>query len=266
VTSPAQNRALFTKLSSSANTSMSAAFSLRALNSTSAKVANIRNGSSSITADFYGDGNGNLTTGINGSGQSLTTWLNGATAYITILYDQSPKGANATQTTNTLQPKITGTMIDFTGTSYMNLPSGTVPMNTAYTFVVHHGTIGNGNGGFIGAGGNNTNRGNNFRADGSAQGYWNYWYYNDAGASSPTVSGNIVTCRYDGPTTSGNTTFFINGIQKATTQRSGWQGVSGNEVLGKTTADVTLNGQLYSLFVFNSALSDADRILTEQNS
>lgn len=41
--------------------------------------------------DFYADTLGNLTTGA-GSGQSLTSWLAGATGYVTTWYDQSGRG------------------------------------------------------------------------------------------------------------------------------------------------------------------------------
>jgi hypothetical protein len=137
-------------------------------------------------------------------------------------------------------------------------------MQTTYTFVARHGYIGTSDGGIIGAGNNSTNQGNNLRAD-SSQGYLNYWYGNDAGANlgGPPVQESTVSIRYDGPTTAGTTYFFVNGVQKNSGARTGWAGVSGNEVLGKTTAYSTLNGTLYDCFVFRSSLSDADRTSIE---
>jgi hypothetical protein len=137
-------------------------------------------------------------------------------------------------------------------------------MQTTYTFVARHGYIGSASGGIIGAGNNVNTQGNNLRAD-STVGYNNYWYNLDVNANlgGPPTQENTVSVRYDGPTTAGTTFFFVNGVQTNSGARTGWAGVAGNEVLGKTTGDATLNGLLYDCFVFSSALSDTDRTSIE---
>jgi hypothetical protein len=235
----------------------------------SGAIFNIRRSTDNVTCDFYGDSIGNLGQAPGALGIQINDWLGTATGYVTIWYDQSGKGNHATQQTFTLQPFINTSIkwVDFTsfsGTAYMNLPNGTVPMQISYTFIVRHGAINNNDGGIIGAGQNNTNLGNNLRRDGS-YGYWNYWYGNDAGANTSYTTGNVVTVRYDGPTTSGNTSFYVNGTQTSVYNgtRSSWNGQPGNEVIGKCTNSSTLNGQLYEIYVFASSLSDPDRTAIE---
>ena len=117
-------------------------------------IMNIRNATTTTTADFYADVYGNLGTGANGTGTSLATWLNGAVAQIVTWYDQTgnarhatgstgnyPTLSNATITTiasNTIPP--TGYYVSFntTGTSYsyFSLPDNTLPYgNTDYSYV-----------------------------------------------------------------------------------------------------------------------------------
>lgn len=265
---------IFTNLSSGAQTSARAIFSFRRVNTLYlGPNFGIRRSSDNFVQAFYADGAGNLGTAIGATGQPLLDWLGGSVAYVETWYDQSLNARHATQTTWTLQPTLSlaKLAVDFTangGGAWMNLPTGTVPMQTTYTFVARHGYIGNSNGGIIGAGsssGSPTGNGNCLRADGS-QGYWNYWYGNDAGANlgGPPVKESVVTCRYDGPTTTGITYFFVNGVQTNSANRTtAWYGSTGNDQLGKTTFDATLNGQMYDCFVFASALSDADRTSIE---
>jgi len=261
---------IFTNLSSGAQTSAKAIFSFRCVNTLyQGPTFRIRRSSDNFVQAFYADGAGNLGTAIGATGQPLLDWLGGSVAYVDTWYDQSLTMNHATQTTWTLQPilNLARRVVDFTansGSAYMNLPTGTVPMQTTYTFVARHGYIGNANGGIIGAGNSVTNQGNNIRADNSV-GYYNYWYLNDltANLGGPPVQESTISVRYDGPTTAGNSYFFVNGVQKNTNSRTGWAGVSGNEVLGKTVSDVSLNGTMYDCFVFSSSLSDADRTSIE---
>jgi hypothetical protein len=57
----------------------------------------------STTQDFYADRLGNLLTAPV-TGQSLESWLGGATGYVTAWYDQSGNGRNATGTQATIRP------------------------------------------------------------------------------------------------------------------------------------------------------------------
>jgi hypothetical protein len=96
---------LFSQLSSAATSSAVGAFSLRAVNGTSVKAVQVRNGTTSATQDFYADRLGNLLTAPV-VGQPLANWLGGATGYVTTWYDQSGCGNHATQATAANQPII----------------------------------------------------------------------------------------------------------------------------------------------------------------
>ena len=113
---------LFSQLSAAAVSSAVGAFSLRAVNGTSARAVAVRRSSDSATQDFYADRLGNLLTAPV-TGQSLANWLGGATGYVTTWYDQSGRGNHATQATAANQPVIQratkgpGYMVNFNGTS-----------------------------------------------------------------------------------------------------------------------------------------------------
>jgi hypothetical protein len=131
-------QSLFSKLSSSAVSSAISAFSLRAVNGETALAVNVRNGTTSATQDFYADRLGNLLTAPV-TGQSLSSWLGGATGYVATWYDQSGAGNHATQTTPASQPRIQkgtkgpGYMVLFTGSQYLTGFTSDKLNNTNYT-------------------------------------------------------------------------------------------------------------------------------------
>ena len=99
---------------------------------------NIRRSSDNATSDFYANPYGQFGTTVNGAGTSLESWLGASTAYVVTWYDQSGKGNHATQTTTSQQPIFDSTKyrVDFTsGSSFFNLPSGTVPQGRSYNTV-----------------------------------------------------------------------------------------------------------------------------------
>jgi hypothetical protein len=78
------------KLPTSSQNTCSAAYSNRLVRAAyDGPIVQVRRGSDNALLDFYGDAYGLLTTRPFGSGQSLHTWLNGATGYVAKLYDQS---------------------------------------------------------------------------------------------------------------------------------------------------------------------------------
>ena len=94
-----------------ANIYASASYSVRLLSSTwTGAVLNIRRSSDNSTSDFYSDptqSSGDLWTLPYNHGTNLTNWLNGATGYVVIWYDQSGNGNNATNTnTGVSQPNM----------------------------------------------------------------------------------------------------------------------------------------------------------------
>jgi len=232
---------IFTNLSAGAKTAARGIYSFRRVNTLyEGPTFRIRRSSDNVSLDFYADGAGNLGAALGATGQPLLEWLGGSIAYVDTWYDQSLSMRHATQTTWTLQPSLSLAKfcVDFTansGAAVMNLPSGTVPMQTTFTFVARHAYVGNATGGIIGTGTSANNQTNNLRVDNSV-GYLTSWNSNDANANlgGPPVKENTVTVRYDGPTTAGTTFFFVNGVQTNSAARTGWAGVAGNEVLGST--------------------------------
>jgi hypothetical protein len=228
------------------------------------------NGSNaSWNTDFYADRLGNLLTAPV-TGQRLANWLGGATGYVTTWYDQSGRGNHMSCSSTGIQPKIdtTNGWLDFKTSAYFdtsaNPASGPVPYSNTmnYTIICRHNTIGNSPGGICGCSNaapkfNTQNYTNNFRRAGSA--YQSYWYNNDQSGGTYST-GNKVTFKWDGT----NRYIYGNGTLQSTQASSNWwQTSSSGQMIGKTTADVTMNGEMYSIFMFNTSLSDSDRVLIE---
>jgi hypothetical protein len=228
----------------------------------------VRNSKTKVVQDFFAHTDDTFWTSPDSSGQQIGAWLDGATAYCTKWYDQSGAGNHATQEDEKLQPVVdyVNYAMDFTvqgGSCYFNLPSGTVPQVTAYTVTVKHGVINNPIGGWLGGGIGAVNQANNFRRSGSA--YINFWYGNDFHGGT-YAAGNTVTFKYDG---SSSAYLYINGEFTSTLEKAaGWKGAAGNEYLGQTMDinDKPLNGVLYYLYIFKSALSDDRRSSFEAGS
>jgi hypothetical protein len=258
---------LFTQLSPAATSSAVGAFSLRAVNGTSARAVNVRNGTTSATQDFYADRLGNLLTAPV-VGQSLANWLGGATGYVTTWYDQSGKGNHAIQNTAANQPKIdlVNKQIDFKPSAYFDLPNGTVPFgNSNYTMTVRHNTINSTNAGIIGSGTYGIVNGVN-ALERAGTIYSQYWWGNDMPGGTLT-SGNILSAKYDN--TIGRT-LYLNGNSIANNTNknrnsTNIQNTIGTDLRGNQSAGSSrpLNGELYYVFLFGSALSDTDRTLVE---
>ena len=159
---------------------------------------------------------GNLGTQANGTGISLITWLGGNIGYVSRWYDASGYNNHAFQINSAFQPRIdiANKMVDFgvkvTGSSF-SFPflvlsvssSATAPIsigNSAYTFVVKHGTINNGFGSLFGIGSKTENYGVSagLCSYGSC-GYYSFWgyyywaYSNNFGVYGP---GNIISETY----------------------------------------------------------------------
>jgi hypothetical protein len=148
------------------------------------------------------------------------------------------------------------------GPSVYGVLSVSIVYKTSYTVTVKHNTIGNTNGTWLGAAGTGagTNTINEFRRD--STGYLNAWYaYDFNGNLNTYAAGNIVTYTYDG----NYIYLYINGTpQGVSALRTGWNGQSGNEYIGRSHFGEYLNGELYSLFIFKSLLSTSERTSIEK--
>lgn len=127
---------LFSQLSSAAASSAVGAFSLRAVNGTTALAVNVRRSSDSVTQDFYADRLGNLlTTPV--TGQTLANWLGGATGYVTTWYDQSGKGNHATGSGTIAIYQTSNVNMQWAIQSSGNLLTVTSPFITNTNFTIH---------------------------------------------------------------------------------------------------------------------------------
>jgi len=219
--------------------------------------------------DFWADRLGNLLTAPV-TGQKLVDWLGGAVGYVTTWYDQSGKGSHMSCSSTSIQPKIdtVNKWIDFKTSAWFDTSAtpttGPVPYSNTqnYTIICRHNTIGNGAGGICGVSNaapnyNNTNYTNNFRRGGGT--YQSYWFGNDINGGT-YAAGNSVTFKWDGT----NRYIYSNGSLVTTVASSNWwQTSSSAQMIGKTTNDTTMNGEMYYIFMFNTALSDTDRQLVE---
>jgi hypothetical protein len=157
--------------------------------------------------------------------------------------------------------------IDFKPSAYFNLPNGTVPFgNTNYTMIVKHNTINSTYAGIIGSGTYGTTNGvNALEWNGTI--YAQYWWGNDMPGGTLTP-GNILSAKYDN--TIGRT-LYVNGSSVATNtnknrnstniQNTIGTDLRGNQ--GQSGGNRPMNGELYYVFLFGSALSDTDRTLVE---
>jgi hypothetical protein len=267
VSAPLTGTTLFSQLSSAAVATAVGAFSLRAVNGTTTKAVRIIRQSDLAQQDFWADRLGNLLTAPV-TGQTLASWLGGATGNVATWYDQSNAGNHMSCSSTGIQPKIdlANNFIDFKTSAYFDVSAGStgpVPFQSSknYTVVFRHGQ-------FIGSGlfcatqnaaGPYGNLVNNFKK-GTGATYTQYWYGNDVINKGVLTTGNRVSYKWDGT----NRSLYVNGSLADATASSGWaQTSSAIQMIGKTNFDATMNGELYGVFMFTTALSDSDRTLLE---
>jgi hypothetical protein len=165
--------------------------------------------------------------------------------------------------TNQYYPTISSSAIpNVSGSGGYGVVYVSIVYKTSYTVTVKHNTIGNTIGTWLSAAGSGAgaNLSNTFRR--SYPGYLNTWYDSIfAGSPSAYADGNIVTHTYNGD----YIYMYINGTpQGVSTLRTGWNGKSGNEYIGRSYFGEYLNGELYSLFIFKSLLSTSERTSIEK--
>jgi hypothetical protein len=259
VTGNMTGTSLFSQLSLAAVTSAMGAFSLRAVNGTTAKAVNVRRSTDNATQDFYADRLGNLLT-VPVTGQTLASWLGGAIGYVATWYDQSGKGNHATATVAN-QPKIdtANNWVDFKTSAFFNLPNGTVPFgNTNYTICARHNTINSTTADIISSGTEGTIDATN-SLEWNITSYCQYWWGDDI-IGGTLATGNKILAKYDN--TIGRT-LYVNGTSVATNSSKVRNSTNLNNFIGTDPRNRYLNGELYYVMIFGTALSDADRVLVE---
>ena len=256
-------------------------------------VMRIRNNAATPTfADFYADAYGNLGTGANGTGTTLSAWLtaNSATiAYVHTWYDQTGNGNHATQTTTTLQPvyDTTNKYVNFLNTAstvgntsaYMSLPDSAYPYgNSAYSFIFKHGALrsnpggngfGAGNALFFG-GTATSNTAQNVIGYISTNNYVSVWQQDDRATTTNAfgTTGDVISETYPG-TVSNARVIYRNGTSQSLS--GGGSGVRSqpntNNYLGyDPVGGITgyyWSSPLYYFYWAPISLSNADRNVLE---
>lgn len=256
-------------LSASSSSNCNGIFSTKLLVSDyTGHVIRIRRGSDNTYMNFYSDTSGNLTSNANGTGTTISTFLNATTGYVDTWYDQSGKGNNAYQTTTASQPTfdVVRNCVDLGYTTqtnlFLNMPSGTVPvgaLDLSYSFVVKYGAARNTtNGGFIGSGIRVFSTTNCFRLRSGINSYANYWHSNDIYWSDSTITATpiVAAITYNGTTK--NCIGYMNGVSKFTGTRTGMTNAEATQTIGVTVASEYLRGRMFSLIIFPVELTSTD--------
>jgi hypothetical protein len=263
---------LLSTLSAAGSGSAVGIYSLAAVNGGVAKVVQLTKNVSGtpVSQDFYADKNGNLTTDAIGFGQTATAWLGGLSGNVTIWYDQSGRGNHATQSNVSAQPiiNINNKYIDFKPAKYYNLPDGTVPPgNQSYTMILKHNTINGSYNDIIFSGTIFTVNGVCGLELQSGTLYADYWWGNDLNVSGYYAANNILTAKYSNVAGQGRTMYVNNtsvGTRSNVDKNSDvFRNAIGMRINADSTLAYPLNGELYYVYLFNSALSDVDRGLAE---
>ena len=238
-------------------------------------------------ANFVSDTAGNLYTG---TGISLLTWLttagaNTTYAFVCQWYDQGmvPTFNSAYQNTLTSQPiyDVANKVINFGYTGggggvgapqtncYLRMANGAIPYgDSSYTVIFKHWNIPTtGNNGFLNGGLNNsTSNCLCIRTNGNA--YFEYWGSKNFSITSTIIPNNVISSTY--VSGSSRQPFYVNSTLKATgTMASPRTQVGTSNFIGVTNTSSTnpggeyINGQIYYMYIFNSSLSDSDRLLME---
>lgn len=165
-------------------------------------ILRVRRSTDNMEADVYFDDLGQVTQVdvINEKKETvgdLDTWLNGATGFVNIWYDQSGLGKDARTLANENQPEIFKSgdeySIKFSNTApqYFKLPDATIPYgsdgDTSYSvFIDFQNATGRT---LISSGLDEANKGNHFEIRvGSVNRFANFWYSNDNNVDSSVLS------------------------------------------------------------------------------
>lgn len=252
---------LFNQLSVPARESMMGAFSLKAIGGVTAKVIQVSNGAA--VKDFYADRTGRLLD-VPVTGQTLRRWLGGATGQVTTWYDQSGRGNHMSCSHEDERPTVVlgddGNNYIQSGPSYTpfdisaNPTSGPVPYSNTkgFTVIWHHNTLGN-NTDVCSCTDSVLAKTTRF---GTFYGIYTSTFPDGSTASSVyRATGDTVTCTFDGT----DRRMYTNGVLNSTLESTWTQSASTAHTIGSAGS----NCRLYSVVMFDSVLSDADRTLVE---
>jgi len=222
--------------------------------------------------DFYIDSSGDtITTGSNGSGTSLYTWLKAwnTYAYITKWYDQSGAGNHATQTIINNQPQFdtVSNSIYFNNSTYLNilnnniLGSGNVPYTVIFNSVNAMNLSSSNVPSLLMVGTANPNQGAYINISSSA--ISNNFTNNNLIYNSISTNNETVSNIYD----TNNRAIYWNGKQVTLDTPQKLNLVPSSAFIGYGTGSGVgkFTGNLSSIYISMSALSDTDRTMIESS-
>jgi hypothetical protein len=258
---------MFSRLSAAATSTVTGAFSLKAVNSNPAKAIQIKRTSDGATQDFWADTVGNLLTEPF-SGTPIATWLGASSGNVVTWYDQSGGGNDVNQPISGNQPTInlSNATVSFNGSQWLSNASSTgffIPLyQNAYSIVTKHRQWTVGAAWSTG----NTASFTNFSFNGLRWATGNY-YQNYRGGGflqfgpQPETYPVVATVVNNRTTDIG----YVNGVQSATgtvlpniepfyAQFIGYDANFGSN---------RLQGELHAVISFRSAISLSDRTIIE---
>jgi BspA type Leucine rich repeat region (6 copies)/Concanavalin A-like lectin/glucanases superfamily len=151
----------------------------------------------------------------------------------------------------------TTTLGTVSGAFPVGVPTGAAPYTVAAWVKADSGCPLTG--GWIGYGNNATSQGNNFRLNSANNSVWEYWYFNDFGATLP--SGNFfdgfhsVIGTWDGT----NEILYLDGVATQRSPSPNGLNIGTNIfVVGKTANDVNFKGWIDNLLILNRAITPAE--------
>jgi hypothetical protein len=206
---------------------------------------------------------------ITDSGEILTAWLGGATAYLNIWYDQSGLASSYAYRYTLDQPILNAStgVVDMTGAiaTQLNISASTVLGDTPYTMVVRHGTTVNTNPGdyFSFGTGSATGHGVILRRSATTK-YQTLWYSTGLATYQlifgTYAAGNSVSTTYDLTTARG----YVNGVLKNSSAPTAslLNIASSASAIGSGGAN-RARAEYYSLYAFANVLTNTERVWLE---
>jgi len=244
------------------------------------KLRNFSDNTGASASDFYSDICGNMTTGPNGTGIRLSSWLaDPRYAFVTKWYDQSVVTTNhSTQNNLLLQPVFdvsfrllnfgyAGSNGGYVGTvnaqAYLNLPNGALPYNdSSYTYVskLWNITANNTNASIV-SGGSNGGSSMTIIIVNNASLVINAWYGNDLQSSVNFTPNSVISATYDGAIRTAIVNNSVTSAAASSRVQNNTLNYIGQYNEGGTVRGI--NGQMYYLYVFGSVLSTRERNVIE---
>ena len=239
-------------------------------------IFKIRNENTQNIQDFYMNSFGlAIGTGVNGTGTSLISWLNGAIAFVDSWYDQSGTGNVMTQTDIMKQPifDTVSKSVYYNGTSYLFKSSNILNAtgNVAHTVIINvsdissqtiqtpfciFNTSGTNNAIITGLMNNNTS------IYGLYYDFNNNYITTNTGTTLPF--GFLGSYKYN---TTTRDLYYNNSVSPTTSQTISALNIPTgcSSYLGYNVGDTNKNfmGLMSNVYVFNTAISDSDRATME---